>query len=92
MFFIVIQDFIRPFFVEIVFEPRFKDALLGLRQFLTTERPLKMMKNTFHFMLKALFVLQIFTFLSRLFSYVEKRLDKKAMVDFKIYDVTDWYN
>ena len=92
MFFIVIQDFIRPFFVEIIFEPRFKDPLLGLRQFLTIERPLKMMKNTFHFMLKALFVLQIFTFLSRLFSYVEKRLDKKATVDFKIYDVTDWYN
>ena len=22
--------------------------------------------------------------------YVEKQLDKKAMVDFKFYDVTDW--
>ena len=41
-------------------------------------------------MLKALFVLEVFTFSSRLFGYVEKRLDKKAMVDFKIYDVTDW--
>ena len=49
-----------------------------------------MMKNAFYFMLKALFVLEIFTFLSWLFGYVEKRLDKKAMVNFKIYDVTDW--
>ena len=43
-----------------------------------------------NFMLRALFVLDIFTFLSLNFGYVEKRLDKKAMVDFKIYDVTDW--
>ena len=41
-------------------------------------------------MLKALFVLEIFTFLSCLFGYVEKWLDKKAMVNFKIYDFTDW--
>ena len=30
--------------------------------------------------------LEIFKFLSRLFGYVEKQLDKKAMVNFKIYD------
>ena len=36
----------------------------GLRQFLTTESLLKMMKNTFYFMLKALFFLEIFSFLS----------------------------
>ena len=41
-------------------------------------------------MLKALFIPEIFTFLSWLFGYVEKRLDKKAMVNFKIYDVIDW--
>ena len=41
-------------------------------------------------MSKALFVLKIFPFLSRLFGYVEKRLDKIAMVNFKVYDVTDW--
>ena len=41
-------------------------------------------------MLKALFVLQIFRFLSWLFGYVEKPVDKKAMVIFKIYDITDW--
>ena len=33
---------------------------------------------------------EIVTFLSWLFRYVEKRLDKKAMVNFKIYDVADW--
>ena len=49
-----------------------------------------MRKNTSYFVLKAIFVLEIFTFLSWLFLYVEKELYKKAMVDFKIYDVTDW--
>ena len=67
----------------------FKGALLGLRHFLTIASPLKMMKNAFHFMLKASFVLEISTLLSRLFGYVEKRLGKKAMVNFKIYDVID---
>ena len=38
-------------------------------------------------MLKTLFDLEIFTFLSCLFGYVEKQLDKKATVNFKIYDV-----
>ena len=37
-----------------------KDA--GLRQFLATESPLKLMKNAFCFNLKALFVLKIFKF------------------------------
>ena len=40
-----------------------KGPLSGLRQFLTTESPLKMIKNVFYFMLKALFVLEIFQFL-----------------------------
>ena len=35
----------------------------GLRQFLATECPLKMMKNTFYFTVKALFALKIFKFL-----------------------------
>ena len=35
-----------------------------LWQFLTTESPLKIMKNIFYFMLKAQFVLEIFTLLS----------------------------
>ena len=38
------------------------------------------MKNNFYFMLKALFVLKIFTFLSWLSGYVEKPLDKKAKI------------
>ena len=49
-----------------------------------------MMENAFYFMLKALFILVIFTFLSRLFDYVEKRIDKKAKINLKLYDVTDW--
>ena len=46
------------------------------------------MKNGFYFMLKTLSVLGILTFMSRLYGYVEKRLDKEAKVIFKIYDVT----
>ena len=64
-----------------------KGSLWGLRQFLTTESPLKNMKNACYFTLKALFVLKIFKFLSWLFSHVEKRLYQKYKVNFKIYDV-----
>ena len=39
-----------------------------------------MMENAFYFMLKAIFVLKIFTFLSWRFGYVEKRLAKKAKI------------
>ena len=49
-----------------------------------------MMKNTFYFMLKSLFVLEVFAFLPNLFGYVEKRLDIKAMINLKMHDVTDW--
>ena len=52
----------------------FKGALLGLRHFLATVTPFKMMKNAFYLTLKALFVLKIFKFLSWLFGHVEKRL------------------
>ena len=44
-----------------------KGALSGLRQFLETESPLKMMKNAFYLTSKVLFVLKIFNFLSWLF-------------------------
>ena len=40
-------------------------------------------------MLEPLFLLDIFPFLSLRFGYVEKQLDKKTIVNFKIYDVTD---
>ena len=36
------------------------------------DNPSKMMKNVFYFILKALFVLNIFKFLSWLFGHVEK--------------------
>ena len=40
------------------------------------------------FTLKVTFVLEIFSFLSWRLGYVEKRLEKKAMVNFKIYEAT----
>ena len=42
----------------------FIGAPSGLRKFLATESPLKMMKNAFYFTSKTLFVLKIFKFLS----------------------------
>ena len=41
----------------------------------------------FCFMLEALFVLEIFIFLSWHFDHGEKRLDKKGTVNFKDYDI-----
>ena len=38
-----------------------------------TENPLKIMRNAFYFILKTLFVLKIFTFLSWLFGHVGKK-------------------
>ena len=54
------------------------------------ESPLKMMKNAFYFVLKVLFVLEILKFLPWLFDCVEKRLDKKAQVNSKMYDATGY--
>ena len=48
------------------------------------------MKNVFYFTLKALFVLKILKFLPWLFGHVEKRLDRKDTVNFKIYDIKIW--
>ena len=39
------------------------------------ESPLKIMRNTFYFISKALIVLNIFKFLSWIFGHVEKTLD-----------------
>ena len=66
----------------------FKGPLL--RQFLAAENPINIMKNAFYFMLKALFVLSVFEFLSLFFGHLRKWLYKKAKVNFKTYDVTDW--
>ena len=63
------------------FSSTVKGALAGLRQFLTTGSSLKMMKNTFYFSLKALFVLKIFKLLSWRFSHVEKQLNLKDKVN-----------
>ena len=49
-----------------------------------------MMKNAFYFILKVLFVLKMFQFLSWLFGHVEKRLGQKYKVNFKIHDVKTW--
>ena len=46
-----------------------------------------MMKNACYFMLKTLFALKIFALI--FFCPIEKRLDKKAKVNFKSYDVTN---
>ena len=47
------------------------------------------MKNAFYFMLITLFVVEIFAFLSCYFGYVGKLIDKKAMVNFKVFEVID---
>ena len=53
----------------------FKGALSDLRQFLETERPLKMMNNAFYFTSKAVYVLKTFKFLSWLSDHVSKLID-----------------
>ena len=58
---------------------------------MATESPLKVMENAFHFTLKALFVLKIFKFLCRIFGHVEKQLDQKDKINFKIHDATTWF-
>ena len=47
-----------------------------------------MMKNAFYFRLQPLFVLEIYNFCPDFCGYVGKQLDKKAKVNFKIYDIT----
>ena len=49
-----------------------------------------MIKNVFYFILKALFVLKVFKFLSWLSGHVEEQLDYKDKVNFKIYDFATW--
>ena len=62
-----------------------KDGLSPSKKFVFIyfyESPLKAMKKVF--------VLGIFTFSFLILDYVGKQSDKKAMVNFKVYDVTDW--
>ena len=67
-----------------------KDVLSGLKQFLATECPLKMVKNVSYITSKAPFVLKISKFLSGLFGHVAKWLNKKGKVNFKFYDAIVW--
>ena len=66
----------------------FKERSQAWDNFWQLKSPFKMMKNAFHFHLKALFVLKIFKFLSWLFGHVKKRLDLKDPVNFEIHNVT----
>ena len=67
-----------------------KGKLWGLRQFLVTERPLKIIKSTFQFNIKTRFLLDVTQFLMRILGHVEKRLNNKAKVNLKMYEVTNW--
>ena len=49
----------------------------------------KMMKNSFYFILNALFILKYLNFRPNFFDQVGKRLDKKAKVNVRICDVTE---
>ena len=48
------------------------------------------MKNGFYFILKVIFFFRIFKFCLDLLGDVDKRLDKKAEINFKSYDFTTW--
>ena len=65
-------------------------TLSGLRQFVTTKSHLKMMKNLFLYYVKSPFHSWHIYIFFLTFGYIEKRLDKKAEVNFKIYGVTYW--
>ena len=78
----ICYNFSKKFFLK--FHSRFWD------NFWPIERPSKMMKKVFYFMIKALFILETFTFLPLLFGYVGKRLDKKVIINFRNYGATEW--
>ena len=61
-----------------------KGAFSSLRQILTTESPLKIMKNAFYFTLKFIFVLKTFKFLSSFSVHVENGLIKKIRLTLKL--------
>ena len=48
------------------------------------------MTKLFYFMLKTIFFLKKFTFLPWVFGYAKNPIDKKAIVNYKFYDVTCW--
>ena len=62
-----VMDWFKINFLKVGLSPSKKNCVTCL-----IESPLKMMKNAFHFNLKALFVLKIFKFLPQLFGHVGK--------------------
>ena len=54
-----------------------KGTLRGLRQFLATENPLRIIKNAFYFTLKAVSIINTFKFCSEFFDDVRNRLIRK---------------
>ena len=72
-----------------------KGLFSGVIQFLTTESPLKVMKNVFCFTLNHFLFLSYLNFCPDFFGDVVKRLDKKAKIAFKNYGInweTNNYN
>ena len=68
--FIYLINFVRMFTLKVLrfgLSPFQKNCVLCV-----IESPLKRIKNAFYFILKALFILKIFEFLSRLFGHLEK--------------------
>ena len=55
------------------------------------ESPLKMMRNHFHFILKALFVFQIFMFFVLTFWLCKKKKTaREESYEKNVYDITNW--
>ena len=71
--------------VKIGLSPSKKVGFIGFN-----ESPLKFLNNPLYFILKALIVLKIFNFCLDFFIHAGKELDKKAKVNFKIYDIRSW--
>ena len=61
-----------------------KDAPSSLKQFLATERPLKMIKNSFYFTLKALFFSKYLNFNLKLLVLLRNGLIRKIKVISKL--------
>ena len=66
-----------------------KVVISGLRQFVATKCPLKMMKNAFYFTSKPLFVLKIFNFLFLLFWSCSKTAWLEGQGSFVIYTLSN---
>ena len=69
------MDLFLPYFMKRVIKRKVRGTLSGLRQFLASENPFKIIKNAFYFTLKPLFVLKVSRVLPGHFGYVEKWLD-----------------